>query len=99
MKFNDTEEVNSVILWEGAKAVLRGEIIRYSSAKKRQREQIKTELELEIKTLEDKHKNSCDLNLNRQLKKKYAELDRLLTEEVEKSLILTKQKNDDGDQN
>lgn len=31
IKYIDTEGINPVILWEGAKAVLRGEIISYAS--------------------------------------------------------------------
>uniref|UniRef100_A0A8C5BXC6 Reverse transcriptase domain-containing protein n=1 Tax=Gadus morhua TaxID=8049 RepID=A0A8C5BXC6_GADMO len=65
LEFNDTEDINSIILWEGAKAVLRGELIRYSSLKKKQREQLKTELEIQIKALEDKHKKSLDMKLNK----------------------------------
>ena len=61
------EDINSIILWEGAKAVLRGELIRYSSLKKKQREQLKTELEIQIKALEDKHKKSLDMKLNKLL--------------------------------
>ena len=96
LEFNDTEDINSIILWEGAKAVLRGELIRYSSLKKKQREQLKTELEIQIKALEDKHKKSLDMKLNKLLKKKRGELDKLLTQDVEKSILLTKQKHYDG---
>ena len=80
LEFNDTEDINSIILWEGAKAVLRGELIRYFSLKKKQREQFKTELEIQIKALEDKHKKSLDMKLNKLLKKKHGELDKLLTQ-------------------
>lgn len=38
MKINDNEELDPIILWEGAKAVIRGHIIAYASAKKRTRE-------------------------------------------------------------
>lgn len=58
LKLNDTNEIIGIILWEGVKAVVRGEIMKYSSVKKRQRKQIKMELELQIKVLEDKHKKS-----------------------------------------
>lgn len=58
LKLNDTNEIIGIILWEGVKAVVRGEIMKYSSVKKRQRKQIKMELELQIKVLEDKHKKT-----------------------------------------
>lgn len=35
--YNDTEEINAVILWEGAKVVLRGEIIAYASFRKKKK--------------------------------------------------------------
>ena len=38
VKINDTEEIDPIILWEGAKAVIRGHIIAYALAKKRTRE-------------------------------------------------------------
>lgn len=87
-ELNDTGEVNEITSWEGAKAVLRGEIIACASAKKRQREQFKKELELQIKLLEDKHKLNPNSNINTQLKKKRSELDKLLSEEIERQLIL-----------
>ena len=52
IRHNDTEDVNPLILWEGAKAVLRGEIIAYASFKKKQKEKIRTSLEKKIEELE-----------------------------------------------
>lgn len=43
------------ILWEAAKATIRGERIAYSSLKKRQREKEKTALENKIKKLQEEH--------------------------------------------
>lgn len=59
---------------EGAKAVLRGETIVYSSAKKRQREQAKNALELQIKLLKDEHKLNPNTNIITQLKRIRLEL-------------------------
>lgn len=59
---------------KGKKAVLRGEIIAYASAKKRQREQFKKELELQIKLLKNKHKLNPNSNINTQLKKKRSDI-------------------------
>ncbi len=54
--FNDTEDVNPVTLWEGAKVVIRGEIIAYTSFRKKQRENARKSLEKKIEKLENKHK-------------------------------------------
>lgn len=52
-----------------------------------------------IKFLEEKHKNTFELEVNIELKKKYKELDRIRTEEVEKLMTCTKQKYYDGGPN
>lgn len=49
---SDTEEVEPITLWEGAKAVLRGEIIYFASYKKREREKRIKEIEQSIRILE-----------------------------------------------
>lgn len=96
---NDTGEVNKIMVWEGAKAVLRGEIIAYASAKKRRQEQLRNELEIRVKVLEDKHKLNPNNELMIQLKKKRSELDKLRTEEIERTLTFTKQRHYDGGPN
>ena len=58
IKINDTEEIDPIILWEGAKAVIRGHIIAYASAKKRTREAQQKRLSEQIKQLEDKHRET-----------------------------------------
>ena len=91
LEINDTEDIEPVTLWEGAKAVLRGEIISFASYKKREREKGIKEIEQSIRILELEHKakgNDATLNSLNELRKK---LDQLLTEKVEKSLIFTKQ--------
>lgn len=77
-------------------AVLIGEIIAHTAAKKRQREQFKKALELQIKLLEDKHKRNPDTAITSQLKKECSELHKLLTAEIARSLMFTKQKQYDG---
>ena len=49
---NDTEDVNPLILWEGAKVVLWGEIIAYASFRKKQKQKARTSLERKIEELE-----------------------------------------------
>ena len=92
LEINDTGEVDPLILWEGMKVVLRGEIISFASYKKKEREKRTKELEQSIKTLESKHKETgCSSDLQ-SLNKLRNELDRLLTMEAEKALVFTKQK-------
>lgn len=51
LEINIIGETNPVIIWEGFKAVIRGEIISFSSWKKTERETEVRNLELKIKTL------------------------------------------------
>lgn len=53
LEINDNGGVTSIILWEAAKATLRGEIIAYSCWKKRQKE--KRVLENKVKKLQEEH--------------------------------------------
>ena len=39
MEINDTEDLDPITLWEGAKAVLRGYIISYSSTRKKKKQE------------------------------------------------------------
>ena len=65
---NDNGEVNPSILWEGAKAVIRGKIIQISSQQKRKRLAEKLSLENKIKLLETQHKNNRATNTATELK-------------------------------
>lgn len=50
LEINDTRKVDPLILWEGMKVVLRGEIISFASFTKKEREKRTKELEQLIKT-------------------------------------------------
>lgn len=52
---NNDGEVSPVILWEAAKATMRGEIIAYASWKKKQCQIEKLNLEHKLKSLQEKH--------------------------------------------
>lgn len=54
------EKMNEVTSREGAKAVLRGEMRACALAKKRRREQVEKELEVQIKLPEEKPKRKPD---------------------------------------
>lgn len=56
MDINDNGEVTPSILWDAAKAVMRGQIIQITSRIKKQREAKRLELETEITRLEKEHK-------------------------------------------
>lgn len=75
VKINDTEEIDPIILWEGAKAVIRGQIIAYASAKKRTREAQQKRLSEQIKQLEDRHRETKSDEDWKKLKGKWTELD------------------------
>lgn len=99
IEINHNGDTNPITIWEGAKAVLRGHITAYSGLKKKQKQQQQKILEQQIQTLEDTFKNTNELDTKIELKKKYKELDRIRTEEVEKLIAYTKQKYDDGGPN
>ena len=90
--FNDNETVSPSILWEGARAVMRGNIIAISSRLKKQRMAEQVELESEIKSLETKHQHSKDQKILDLLKETRQKLDNLLTYKTEGILRFTKRK-------
>lgn len=57
---NDNGEVPPPILWDACKAVLRGKIIGYSAHLKRIRQKELIQLEVELKQLEQHHKDTND---------------------------------------
>lgn len=60
LTINDNGSVSPSILWEGAKAVIRGKIIAISSRIKKQRLKKQQELESEINKLQREHKQKRD---------------------------------------
>lgn len=91
-EFNDNGEVDPSILWEGAKAVLRGKIIEISSKIKRQRLKEQLNLENKIKLLETQHKTTRMSNINTELKEARKALDKLLSYKAEGALRFSKQR-------
>ena len=97
IKINDTEEIDPIILWEGAKAVIRGHII--ASAKKRTREAQQKRLSEQIKQLEDKHRETKSDEDWKKLKEKRTELDKLRIFEIDRLIRFTQQETYDGGPN
>ncbi len=62
IKINDNGSVSPSVLWDAAKAVIRGKIIALTSRLKKQRELKQLEIEKEIKKLEYEHKNTGNKN-------------------------------------
>lgn len=89
---NDSGDVTPPILWDGAKAVMRGHIIQITSRIKKQRETRRLELETVITRLENKHKISRKRNTLELLKQERKKLDELLTYKAEGMLRFVKRK-------
>ena len=83
---NDNGTVSPSILWEGAKAVMRGSIIAISSRLKKQRLAQQDTLEREIKKLETEHQQSKKQEVLQTLKETRKKLDDLLTYQTEGAL-------------
>lgn len=76
--------------------MLRGKIIGYSAHLKRVRQKELIQLEVELKQLEQHHKDTND-NKNRELiRKKKNEINEIYTKDIQKKLIFTKQKYYEG---
>ena len=91
-EINDNGEVNPSILWEGAKAVIRGKIIQISSQLKRRRLEEQLSLENKIKLLEIQHKNNRSSNTATELKEARKSLDKLLSHKAEGALRFSRQR-------
>lgn len=87
---NKSPEISPTILWETAKAYLRGAIISYTSAQKKKALQTQLELEQKIKELEGKFKSSPSKLTEKQLDATRSALNQLLTKQAESALFFAK---------
>lgn len=92
IKENDNGEVSPPILWDAAKAVLRGRIIAVASLKKKQRNRKLSELQNQLKLLEVCHAQNRDSKTLQQIKKIRNEIDSIYTQDIEKKMLYTKQR-------
>lgn len=69
LKFNDTDDVSPIILWEAAKAVLWGKSIQLASTFKKARTAKRIELENKVDDLEKQHKENTSAEILNKLKK------------------------------
>ncbi len=91
-KDNVTEEISPPMIWDAAKAVLRGKIIAAASFKKRQCQKKLLALQNQLKILEDIHAQDHNTNILQQIKKIRTEINILYTQEIEKKMLFTRQK-------
>lgn len=89
---NATPGMSPLILWDCAKAFLRGRIISFACAKRKKKEARQKEILDKITILEQQHKKKPTSKLLNELNQLRGELDTLLTGKIEASLRFLKQK-------
>lgn len=89
---NDNGEVSPSVLWDACKAVMRGKLIaRAAYRKKRNQARLKTLL-MDLEKLEKQHKNTVDDNIVVEIKTKRAEINDIMSQDIQKKMIYTKQR-------
>ncbi len=89
---NDDCNVNLVMLWDAAKAVLRGKIISETAFLRKMKTQKLLNMQKQLKELEQQHSKSKDPQLLLQIRPLKQEIDKIYCDEVEKNLRFTKQR-------
>lgn len=84
--------VTPPILWDAAKAVLRGKIIALTSLKKKIRQQELKKLQHQLNLLEKEHKDKQTPKILEQIKTTRNKINMLYTQEIEKKIMFSKQK-------
>lgn len=87
MSTNDKEDMSPSILWEAAKAYLRGSIISYSAAKKRDSLKQQLKLEKELGELETEFMIHPSRSLSKKVEAAESALDELLTQKAKSALF------------
>lgn len=88
---NDNGEVSPPILWDAAKAVLRGKIISIATALKKARELRFKNLEDELQCLTEQHAISNDSQILKQIKDIKNKINEIYKDDIEKKLKFLKQ--------
>lgn len=89
LEINDNSEINPVLLWETAKATLRGEIIAYSSWRKKLRENKQMLIENKIQKLQEL--KGRDKTIEKELNDVKKELESINSEDLVKIFTFAKQ--------
>ena len=92
MQDNNNEEVNPSILWDAAKAVLRGKIIAKTAALKKVKTPKLIGLQEKLRDLEQIHITNKEPSIVQQIRHTKQEIDKILGEEVEKNIRFMKQR-------
>ena len=89
---NDTGDVNPGILWDAAKAVIRGKIIARTAMIKKIKAQKLLSLQEKLRELEELQVKSKGPAITQQINHVKQEIDKIMSEEVEKNLRFLKQR-------
>ena len=92
MATNNMPGIDPSLLWETAKAVMRGSIISYSAAHKRETIRKQVELEHSIQDLKNKFKGSTSKHNLKKLEAARSALNQLLTSKAEASILFARQR-------
>lgn len=92
IEFNNNEEMSSSVLWDAAKAVLRGKLLKWSSRKKKEKQKILTDLLNSLKALEQKHIELNKPQILEEIKVRKQQINNILDKQVETKLKYIKQK-------
>ena len=92
LEHNDNGEVSPAILWDAAKAFLRGKIIAKCARLKKIRDKKLSDLQKQLKNLEQLHTTNNDPSLREQMRPVKQEIDKILSEEIEKKMKFLKQR-------
>lgn len=88
---NDNGEIDSTVLWDTLKAVIRGRIISFGTYEKKQKQLRLTDLSKKLKDLETQHKKEQKPEILTKIKAIRDEIHIIYTQEIEKKMIFTRQ--------
>lgn len=92
IKDDDNGETSPPMIWDAAKAVLRGKIIAVASLKKKLRQRKLLDLQNQLKLLEGCHAQGQDPKILQQIQKIRNEINIIYTQEIEKKMLFAKQR-------
>ena len=88
---NDNEMVEPTMVWDALKAVMRGRLISEATYAKKMKLKTYSENIEKLRALERDYQNSADLDTQKKIKLVKLEIDKHLTEEIERKLLFYKQ--------
>lgn len=92
IEFNNNEVMSSSVLWDAAKAVLRGKLLKWSLREKKEKQKILTDLSTSLKALEQKHIELNKPQILEEIKVRKQQINKILDKQVEIKLKYIKQK-------